>query len=132
MPVLAALRRRWASVSLTARLTTWYVGLLALMLIGVGTMVYVSLGRVATAGTVLVAEQTSNQIRQQLEAALTAHQVLAVAAQALFDSQGPPPGAVASVADVTGSVVAGTSGSSVALQTVRSEGMDAVRAGSAN
>ena len=35
MPVLAALRQRWASVSLTARLTTWYVGLLALMLIGV-------------------------------------------------------------------------------------------------
>jgi hypothetical protein len=36
------------------------------MLMGLGTMVYVSLGRLATAGTILVAEQTSNQIRQQL------------------------------------------------------------------
>jgi two-component system response regulator MprA len=61
-----ALRRRWGSISLTARLTTWYVGLLAFMLMGLGTMVYVSLGRLATAGTILVAEQTSNQIRQQL------------------------------------------------------------------
>jgi len=102
------------------------------MLMGLGTMVYISLGRVATAGTILVAEQTSNQIRQQLEAALTAHQALATAAQALLDTQSPPPGAVASIADANGRVVARSSGSSSALQPVRSEAMDAVRAGSAN
>ena len=130
--VLTTLLRRWARMSLTARLTTWYVGLLALMLIGVGMFVYNGLARVATAGTILVAEQSSNQLRQQLEPVLAAHQQLGPAAQSLFDTQPPPPGAVVSVADASGRIVARSSGLSAAVETVRSEAMDAVRGGSTN
>ena len=45
MSVASVLRRRLRTASLTARLTAWYVGLLALMLLGLGAFVNVGVLR---------------------------------------------------------------------------------------
>jgi two-component system OmpR family sensor kinase len=128
MSIASALRRRMRAASLTKRLTTWYVGLLAVMLLALGAFVYIGVTRLATAAILASGTQDNQEISHDLALYLAGGQPIETFAQAVLDTHNGPPAMIA-IADPQGRVVAHTPGPSQLVEALSPAGLDAVRGG---
>ncbi|MDQ6670797.1 MAG: HAMP domain-containing histidine kinase [Chloroflexota bacterium] len=129
MNPLPRLRKQLSRLSLTARLTMWYVGLLAVLALALGTFVLVGLGRLSTAALIAEGTRQNQEVQQGLAPLLATGQPLGSGAQAVLDTQHGPPGQLIAVAGPDGRVVAHTPGPSDLVEVVRPTGIDALRGG---
>ncbi|HEV7665205.1 MAG TPA: ATP-binding protein, partial [Chloroflexota bacterium] len=128
MTFTSELRRRIHTASLTARLTAWYIGLMALMLLGLGAFVNIGVTKLATAAVVASDTQQNHEVSQALAPLLAAGQPLERVAQAVLNAHHGPPEVIV-IADPQGRVVAHTTGPSQLVDGLIPTGLDAVRGG---
>lgn len=128
MQIASALRTRMRTASLTKRLTTWYVGLLAVMLLALGAFVNIGVTKLATAGIIASGTQQNEEISRDLAPLLAGGRPIGTVAQAVLDAHRGPP-AIIVVADSQGHVVGHTPGPSQLVEVLNPTGLDAVRSG---
>jgi signal transduction histidine kinase len=114
--------------SLTKRLTTWYVGLLALMLLALGAFVNIGVTKLATAGIIASGTQQNDKVSRDLAPLVAGGRPIGTIAQAVLDGHRGPP-AIIAIADSQGHVVGHTPGPSQLVDVLNPTGLETVRSG---
>jgi two-component system OmpR family sensor kinase len=112
----AMIRQRLQRLSLTTRLTAWYVGLLALLLLALGAALYAGTTRLSSAAALGAASIEAHNLRDALAQELAGGQPLSSVALAAINSRRMQDNLV-TITDATGQVVVQTPGSSERLGT---------------
>ena len=115
-------------MTLTARLTVWYVGLLALLLYGLWIGLYAGATQLSTAAALGEVGIEASHLRQAVGSALTTPATLAPVAQQVITSR-PMQENLVAVTDINGQVVAEGSGSIEGLPSVRAADENALASG---
>ncbi|MBV9577344.1 MAG: HAMP domain-containing histidine kinase [Chloroflexi bacterium] len=120
------MRQRLSRFSLATRLTTWYVGLLFLLLLVLGTVLYIGAMRLSSATALGEASIEGHNLQGALTQALSRGEPLGAAAASAISSRRMQDNLVI-VADVDGSVVATSTGSAAPLLGTGNAGTDVLR-----
>jgi len=129
VPRFRELKRRVPRFSLSARLTLWYVGLLAATLaLVVASLFYIS-ARLTRAGTLDQAARFADQARLTLAGAAAKGRPFDLAARELFEQDGTLNETPILVLDGSGAPIAQSAAANALNASVRTEGVDAVRGG---
>src|SRR5579871_912617 len=113
----ATIRRRFEQLSLTSRLTAWYVGLLALLLLILGVVLYAGATRLSSAAALGEASVEARNLRDAFLKASVPAQPFAAVAQQVVDARAMQDNLVV-ITDSDGRTVAQAPGSSGRLDSL--------------